>query len=405
MNLSEGFRESWDMIRHNKLRTFLTMLGMNIGVAAVIAVMATGLMARAAVMEGVESIGTSLIWVRANTRVYEDRSNAIYMKPEDLSALQTEVPGAWLSPLLRTRSEMGYRGYQDIASLYGVWPTYTRLWNIPIAYGRFITQQDGDQRNKVIALGYNTARLFFPDEPNPVGSIVTIGGRAFTVVGVVAQRERSAIGDGSDDDTSYLPYETAQNMFDWTRYGGVRVLNLFFKVHDLKQLDAIAFSISQYLYAQYGSYKGQPRFLVQKAEENINTFNKVFDILTIVISLIAGISLLVGGIGIMNIMLVAVSERTREIGIRKAVGAKRADILAQFLVEAVIICLVGGGIGIFVGLGVAYAIAAVQKWLYVFPLVGVTLGVGVSIGIGLFFGIYPSMKAARLDPVVALTKE
>ncbi len=405
MNLSEGFRESWDMISHNKLRTFLTMLGMNIGVAAVIAVMATGLMARAAVMRGVESIGTSLIWVRANTSAYENRHDAVYMRPEDLSALASEVGDAWVSPLLRGRGTMGYRGYEDTVNLYGVWPTYTRLWNLPLASGRFITEQDTARRNKVIVLGYNTAKLYFPDEPNPVGSVVSLGSQAFTVVGVLAQRERSAIGDGSDDDTSYLPYETYQNIFDWRSFGGVRVLTIFFKVRELPQLDATAFRISQYLYAKYGDYKDKPRFLVQKAEENINTFNKVFDVLTVVISLIAGISLLVGGIGIMNIMLVAVSERTREIGIRKAIGAKRSDILAQFLVEAVIICLVGGGIGILVGLGVAYAVAGLQKWVYVFPLVGVTLGVGVSVAIGLFFGIYPSMKAARLDPVVALTKE
>ncbi|HUX21963.1 MAG TPA: ABC transporter permease [Spirochaetia bacterium] len=405
MNLSEGFRESWDMIIHNKLRTFLTMLGMNIGVAAVIAVMATGLMARAAVMTGVESIGTSLIWVRANMNAYEDRKSAVYMRPEDLNALADAAKGAWVSPLLRGRSTMGYHGYQDIANIYGVWPTYSRLWNVPTASGRFITEQDIERRNKVIVMGYNTAKLFFPDEANPVGNVVNLGSQAFTVVGIMAQRERSAIGDGSDDDTSYLPYETFANIYDWGPFGGVRVMAIYFKVQDIAQLDATAFQIGQYLYSKYGDYKGKPRFSVQKAEENINTFNKVFDVLTVVISLIAGISLLVGGIGIMNIMLVAVSERTREIGIRKAIGATRADILAQFLVEAIIICLVGGGIGIFVGLGVAYAVAALQRWVYVFPLIGVTLGVGVSMAIGLFFGIYPSMKAARLDPVVALTKE
>lgn len=406
MIFSEGFRESWDMIRHNKLRTFLTMLGMNIGVAAVIAVMATGLMARQAVMSGIESIGTNLIWVRPNTGAYGDAlSSVVYMRPSDLTALENQLPDTWTSPLLRGTASMSYRGYQDIATIYGVWPTYERLWNVPVAEGRFITERDITERNKVIVLGSNTAKLFFPDNPNPVGQAVTLGSQSFTVVGVLASRERSALSDGSDDDTSYVPYETYENMYDFSSYGGVRVLLLFFKVKDIANLDDTALHIKQYLYAQYGDYKNQPRFSVNKAEENVNTFNKVFEIITLVISLIAGISLLVGGIGIMNIMLVSVSERTHEIGIRKAIGAKRSDILVQFLVEAIIICLIGGGIGIIFGMIVAYIVAALQHWAYVFPLLGLTLGLCVSVTIGLFFGIYPAYKAARLDPVVALSKE
>lgn len=406
MNISEGFRESWDMIRHNKMRTFLTMLGMNIGVAAVIAVMATGLMARSAVMSGVESIGTSLIWVKANSDAYaKSPSSIVYMRPDDLAALASQLPDAWTSPLLRGTATMTYHGYQDVVTLYGVRQTYSRLWDLPLSVGRFIAAQDTANRNKVIVLGSNTARLYFPDTDNPVGQSVTLGGQSFTVIGVLKPRERSALSDGSDDDTSYVPYETYENMYNWDRYGGVRVFLLFFKVKNMTDLDQTALHIEQYLTAQYGDYKGEPRFSVNKAEENVNTFNKVFEIITLVISLIAGISLLVGGIGIMNIMLVSVSERTHEIGIRKAIGAKRADILAQFLVEAIIICLIGGGIGIILGMAVAYAVAGLQHWAYVFPVVGLTLGLGVSVAIGLFFGIYPAYKAALLDPVVALSKE
>jgi putative ABC transport system permease protein len=163
--------------------------------------------------------------------------------------------------------------------------------------------------------------------------------------------------------------------------------------------------IDRYLLARYGTYEGEPRFIVHKAEENINTFNKIFSVITTAISLIAGISLLVSGIGIMNIMLVTVTERTKEIGIRKAVGAKRADILSQFLIEAVIVCMIGGGIGVFIGLGISWAVASLQSWRYIMPLYAITLGIGVSAAIGLFFGIYPATKASRLDPVIALTKE
>jgi putative ABC transport system permease protein len=315
------------------------------------------------------------------------------------------LPEAAVSPLLRGSLPMGYHGFQDRTSLYGVRADYRKLWNITVQQGRFLTVQDAQKRSKVIVLGSNTARLFFPDTANPVDEAVTLGGQSFIVVGVLAPRERSAIGDGSDDDTSYIPYDTYTNFYNWTRYGGVRVLSVFFKVSNIAELDPAVFKLEQYLLTQYGHVDSQPRFLVKKAEENVNTFNKIFDIITTVISLIAAISLVVGGIGIMNIMLVAVTERTKEIGIRKAIGAKRMDILSQFLVEAVIICLIGGGVGIIFGLAVAYTVAAIQSWAYVFPLVGLALGLGVSVAIGLFFGIYPAMKASRLDPVVALTKE
>jgi putative ABC transport system permease protein len=194
-------------------------------------------------------------------------------------------------------------------------------------------------------------------------------------------------------------------MMDWSRYGGPRVLSLDIQVNDVADLDYTVTILERFLDARYGSVNGEPRFEVNKAEENIDTFNRIFGIITTVISLIAGISLLVSGIGIMNIMLVTVTERTKEIGIRKAIGAKRFDVLIQFLIEAVIICLIGGGIGIVLGIGNAFAIAATQDWQYVMPVYAIVLGIGVSVAIGLFFGIYPASKASRLDPVVALTKE
>jgi putative ABC transport system permease protein len=163
--------------------------------------------------------------------------------------------------------------------------------------------------------------------------------------------------------------------------------------------------VGQYLGQRYGPIEGKDRFTVKKAEDSINTTNKVYDIITTVITLIAGISLVVGGIGIMNIMLITVTERTKEIGIRKALGAKRRDILAQFLIESIIICLIGGGIGILLGVGITALVSVIQRWEYLLPWTAIVIGVVVSITIGLFFGIYPAVKAARLDPVVALSKE
>ena len=405
MNIGEGFRQSFETIRHNKLRTALTMLGMNIGVASVIAVMATGLMGRGAIMAGIENIGSNLLWAQPNKDAYPGGRDVLNMKPEDLDILGRLAQDTWASPVLRTSYSVGSLGYQEFASVFGVWEAYPEIWGLGIQAGRFISREDIELRRRVAVLGRNTAKAFFPSAEEALGRSVTLSGREFTVVGVMAKKERSPVDDGSDDDTCFVPYEVLQSMYNWDAYGGPRIFRIYFKVMDRADLDFVSSRILQYLSTRYGDFEGKPRFLVRKAEENIQTTNQVFAIVTTVISLIAGISLVVGGIGIMNIMLITVTERTREIGIRKALGAKRRDILAQFLIESIIICLIGGGIGILMGIGAAAVVSAVQSWQYLLPWFAIFMGLAVSISIGLFFGIYPAVKAARLDPVVALTKE
>jgi putative ABC transport system permease protein len=406
VNVSEGFRETFDMVRHNKLRTFLTMLGMNIGVAAVIAVLAIGLMGRGAVMEGVESIGATLMWIRPNRAAYPEGRGTTYLKPEDLTAIERIASGTIVSPILRGEYQLAYRAYQTGAAVAGVRPGYPEVWDLSLARGRFLSERDVRERSKVIVLGSNVARMLFgPQEEDPLGKQVRVGNASFTVIGVLRQRGRGAISDGTDDDTSFVPYETLEGMYDFSRYGGPRVFQVYLKVNDVSRLDEVSSVIERYFDVRYGRIDGEPRFTVRRAEDSISTFNSIFGVITSVITVIAAISLVVSGIGIMNIMLVAVSERTREIGIRKAVGAKRMDILVQFLIEAILICLIGGGIGVILGVLISLLVSAAQGWAYVMPVLGMILGIGVSFGIGLFFGIYPAMKAASLDPVVALTKE
>ncbi len=404
MKIGEGFRESWDTITHNKLRTFLTMLGMNIGVAAVIAIMASGLMARSAIMTDVESIGAALLWITPNREAYERPGERTYLKPTDLTDMRKLVDGAIFSPQLRSTQAVSYRGFSDPNMVQGVTPAYLKIWQHELAQGRFISERDVQTRQKVAVLGVDAARIYY-GEADPVGESLRIGENVFTVIGVMADRERSFVSDGSDDETIYVPYPAKEGMMDWSNYGGPRVLSLDIQVNNVADLDYTVEILQRFLEARYGTVNGEPRFNVNKAEENIDTFNRIFGIITTVISLIAGISLLVSGIGIMNIMLVTVTERTKEIGIRKAIGAKRFDVLTQFLIEAVIICLIGGGIGIILGVIIAFLVAANQGWQYVMPLYAVVLGIGVSVAIGLFFGIYPATQASRLDPVVALTKE
>jgi len=393
------------MVIHNKLRTFLTMLGMNIGVAAVIAIMATGLMARTSIMAGVESIGAALMWISPNREIYENSSDRIYLKPDDIENMKELVDNALFSPVFSRNMPISYRGKEDSSSIYGVYPEYLDIWRYEILRGRFLNQEDIAKREKVAVLGLNVALGLYGDADGAIGNTININQQVYAVIGVFAKRQRSFVGDGSGDNSVYIPYPALEKMANWDRYGGPRIFSLNIQVNDLQNLDYAKSVLERYLLARYGTHEGEPRFIVHKAEENIETFNKIFSVITTAISLIAGISLLVSGIGIMNIMLVTVTERTKEIGIRKAVGAKRSDILSQFLIEAVIVCLIGGGVGILLGLGISWAVASLQSWRYVMPVQAITLGMGVSAAIGLFFGIYPAAKASRLDPVIALTKE
>jgi putative ABC transport system permease protein len=381
------------------------MLGMNIGVAAVIAIMASGLMARTAIMSGVEDIGATLIWIRPNWEAYENRSERIFLRPDDVENLVALVDDVSISIEVSERLRFSYRGVENTIRVKGVTGTYLSVWGWKLGTGRFITHEDTSLRRKVAVIGYDVAETFFQGE-DPVGKYVKIGERSAEIIGVMMRRDRGAfVSDGTNDNTVYMPYPIVSSMKNWTWYGGERVLDINVQVNDIANLGLVVATFDRYLAGKYGTLDGKPRFVVHTAEENINTFNKIFSIVTTVISLIAGISLLVSGIGIMNIMLVSVTERTHEIGIRKAIGAKRRDVLLQFLIEAVIICLIGGGIGIAVGLGIAFAVASTQSWRYVMPVYAIALGLGVSATIGLFFGIYPAMKASRLDPVVALSRE
>ena len=357
MNLSEGFRQSFETIAHTKLRPVLTMLGIIIGVAAVIAVMSTGLMGRSAIMSGIESMGSTLAWVRPNRAAYPSAQDVLYMKPEDTEVLAKLVAPALVTPLLRGQFSLAWRGQQLPTAVYGVSPDYLRVWSRSVALGRFISADDQASLRRSGVLGPNAARALFGSEEDALGKGITLGGRAFTVVGVMAGKQRSPIDDGSDDDTCFVPYGVAESMYDWSAYGGPRVLQIYFKARAVDDLDDLTSQVTRYLANRYGTYEGKERFTVRRAEDNIQTTNKVFEIVTLVITLVAAISLLVGGIGIMNIMLVTVTERTREIGVRKAVGAKRLDIMAQFMIEAVIICMIGGGIGIVLGMGLTAAVS------------------------------------------------
>jgi putative ABC transport system permease protein len=398
------FVEAWETIRHNKMRTFLTMLGMNIGVGAIIAIISLGLMARESIMAEVGEMGATMIWIYPDWNIYEEWEKVIRLTPEDGENLTRMLPDDQVMPSYVSDETVSARGRGGQKRVIGVTGNYNDAWKLPLRSGRFISEEDNRFMRKAAVLGDRAAADFFGDG-DPLGENILIAGRVFRVIGVIDEREQGLMSDGTDGEYVFIPYETYGGFFDFGYYGMPYLSRCRVNVGDVAHIGETTNLIKGYLIRRYGYLRGEPRFIVELAKQSLDQFNKVFSIITTVISLIAGISLLVSGIGIMNIMLVAITERTREIGIRKALGAKREDILLQFLTEAVIICLMGGGIGVFLGMGITFLVALAQSWNFLVPLFAVGAGLGISLAIGMFFGLYPAARAAKLPPVEALTRE
>ncbi len=407
MKVTEGIREAFDTVRHNKLRTALTILSLVIGVASVIAVMAIGIMGSRAVMDDVAALGGGVYWIapeRGENWWETDRRRRQYLRDYHVAGIHDLVRDtSWLTPVLRGTGKIGFRNKETDAGLYGVGPEYDEIWSPRVLAGRFLDQDDLRQRRRVIVLGNRVASTLFGNAPAAVGAAVQVGRLHLQVIGVLADRGLGSAGDGSDDSTSYLLYEEYRAIYEW-KGRGPHVPEVTMRARDTAQLpesmSRVQFFLDRVLPGSasvlpFGVYTDQARF---------DTQGQVLRIITTVVTMVAGISLLVGGMGIMNIMLVSVSERTREIGLRKAVGARDGDIMSQFLIESVVICLLGGAAGVVLGFGGTLIAALALGWNLVLPQVA-AVGLGTSIAIGLFFGVYPASKAARLPPVVALSRD
>ena len=407
MRLTEGIREAFGTVRHNKLRTALTILSIVIGVASVIAVMAIGIMGRRAVMGDIASLGGALYWIEpeeADWRAHDERRTQ-YLRIEHLEAITLLVADtSWVSPILRGDAELRFRSREATARLFGVGADYPELWPMPVQAGRFLDGQDHGQRRKVIVLGDRTARSLFDDPQRAVGSVVSAGIVQLQVVGVMAERGFRSAGDGSDNETNYLPHDLYRTIYPWQRAVGPHVPTLTMRARDSAQLGESISRVQRLLDRVLPGSPSVLGFVVDSDQARVETEAQVLGVMTLVVTLVAGISLLVGGLGIMNIMLVSVSERTTEIGLRKAVGARSSDILGQFLIESVVICLLGGVCGVILGFGGTLAVALALEWDLILPEVA-AVGLAVAVVTGLFFGVYPAAKAARLPPVVALSRE
>ncbi len=394
MNIRELMIVALASIKSSKLRSFLTTLGIVIGIASVISVIAIGQGGQAMLMQEMEKFGTNLFVVYVNYQEGES-SRPSDLQVSDINIIKHIVPEVkYMAPSSYSQMKLrGSHGQKTVQTL-GTSGDYAFIKNLELAQGRFLNDEDEIAGRQVIVIEEDTAQELFGSE-NPLGQRVVTGSSSSMVVGVI-KKDTSMINMNSQQ-TAYITMSYLHNLTGWNQ------IHQIWASAGSKEQVTTAMERSKSILERRHNNPGH--YMVQSMEQEMQSATKITGIVGLVISLIAGISLLVGGIGVMNIMLVSVSERTREIGIRMALGARRQDILVQFLFESIVLCLMGGLIGTILGYGGAFLVAKIANWP---PLVSwwtVVVAFLFSVGIGLFFGLYPANQAARLKPIEALRRE
>jgi len=410
MTLLEGVRVALRGLAANKLRSALTMLGIVIGVMAVVALLAIGQGARVSITSRIQSMGTNVIFVIPGQRSRGGVSSTENARPltlQDAQAIADIVPDiAAIAPVFSRNHQVVYRDKNVNTSIVATTPQYALVRNSYPAIGVFLTDYDVRLARNVAVMGPEVAQDLFGTAQSALGKTIKINRISFRVVGIMESKGGSGPG-GNQDMLIFVPISTAY------RYYGARatvgasrlVSTIDISVVSEEKVDAVSDDITWLLRRRHKIRNGQDDFSVLKQQDFLDLSNQVTGILTVFLGAIAGISLLVGGIGIMNIMLVSVTERTREIGIRKAVGACSRDILIQFLVEAIVISVLGGLLGIGLGVAVARLVTMIGLFKAVVSPGSIVLALGFSIAVGLFFGIWPAHRAASLNPIDALRYE
>ncbi|WP_437331596.1 ABC transporter permease [Sorangium sp. So ce296] len=400
MLIKETAKSAWRSLASNRLRTLLTMLGMIIGTAAVVAVLGIGEGARSSVEGRIRSLGANLLMVRPGSASASGvRSGTVKTLTEaDAEALKALDGVAAVAPERSGSAQLRYMASNLNASVTGITPAYLEVRSLSVASGVGFSELDEQQRARVVVLGANVARQLYPGG-SPLGTRLQINGSAFRVVGVLAEK---GSGMGSPDDGVFVPLSTHRSVL----FGQDHLSTISLQLASEDRSEVVIAQLEQLLRLRHRLRADQPSdFEVRSQAEMLATMGQITGTFTTLLGSVAAVSLIVGGIGIMNIMLVSVRERTREIGVRMAVGARRKDILRQFLVEAVVVSLAGGVAGVGLGYGAAVLLSRFGEWATIVPPYAVGLALGVSILIGITFGVGPARRAARLDPVEALRFE
>lgn len=408
--MSGSTRMALRSMRAHRLRSGLTMLGIIIGVAAVVVMVAVGIGARERIAAQIRSLGSNLVTVTPGSArmgsVRLGSGEAPQLSEEDAAAVGSEIPGVVVAaPLLHARGQLmvGAANWQGV--LRGVTPEYfvAREWRV--VAGRELTPEDNLRAANVVLLGTTMREKLF-GESDPLDASIRIRDVPFTVIGLLERKGQSVWGDNQDD-IALVPLKTARRQFVGTsRANPTLVHNITVKFTDGASAESIMTGIRELLWQRHRLRAGQDdTFIISNLAEAADAEGSTAQVVSLLLFAVSSVSLVVGGIGIMNIMLVTVTERTREIGLRLAVGARRRDILTQFLVEALTLSLVGGFLGAIAGVVVAAAIGILAQWPIVIDLSAVLMAVSFAGFVGIFFGYYPARQAARLLPIQALRAE
>jgi putative ABC transport system permease protein len=404
MLFTEILRVALSAVRANKLRSFLTMLGIVIGVGAVITMVALGSGAQKAVQDRIEALGTNLLSIYAGQSFMRGVASAdrVSLTTDDAMALSSEATLlSAVIPELSRNQQVEYGNRNINVNVLGTVPEYIPVNNYEVSAGRMFTAGDGISRKRVAVLGNAVPEMLGANSVAMIGQQILVRGVPFEIIGIMAEKGSSS-GWRNPDEQVWIPLQTAQ----YRIFGSDRVNSITVQVGHPDSMNVAMIEIEGILRKEHGIPPGRDNdFQMRNRAEFLETYEETTRTFTFLLGAIAAVSLLVGGIGIMNIMLVSVSERTREIGVRKAMGATRRNILMQFLIEALVLCLMGGVVGIAVGAGGAFALSSLANWATFVSPGAVFVAVMFSAAVGLFFGAWPARRAAMLDPIEALRYE
>ncbi len=407
MKVADIFQETYSALLANKARSGLTILGIVIGIGSVIAMISIGQGAQSSIESSIQSIGSNLVMIMpgfqrgVGTQVSAGRGSAQTLKQEDADAIQNEITLAKaVAPELSSRYQVTAKGKNTNTSIIGTTADYPAVRNAQIDTGSFISEQNVRSMSKVAVLGPTVRNDLFGENANPIGETIRINKIDFKIIGIT--KAKGGSGFGSQDDTIFIPLSTAQRFLAGSNY----VTTISVEVVDQESMTTAQEQITSLLLSRHNiSNPELADFSIMNQADIVESASSITDTLTILLGSIAGISLIVGGIGIMNMMLTTVTERTREIGLRKAIGAKKKDINFQFLTESVMLTFIGGIVGIFLGWFLSFGVTYFSGIATKVSLMSVLLAVGVSAVIGIIFGYYPARRAASLNPIEALRYE